>query len=324
MRSIGILISLLCTCFVSAEWLRAQMPASPSSVTRIIPQLPPWSTAPAAQWETQAVPAQRRRINDASGGAVPFDLLDGFLIVVEGRIGPLNHLRFLLDTGVTRTVVDRKVADRLHLLRRPKQVLNYSRSVAVDWATISDVQFGPIQVNTASILIADLADFSELGDADVLVGYDLLHLTNFAFDYNARQVIFTPVKQHSSEASIRPAPDYLTALTVELQVQGHPLCLIVDTGLQGMVLFEDRVVKRIPELRFEGGVEPASFGKHLRAKRKVLRKVHLGTKDRDIRVLLLKDPPEDQVPGIDGFLGIALLNARWIKFNATDNEITWR
>src|SRR5208282_166553 len=77
--------------------------------------------------------------NDERGPkGIPFDLLDGFLIAVEGRIGPLEHLKFILDTGVTRTVLDRKVADRLHLACLPREVLNYNRAVTVEWATISD------------------------------------------------------------------------------------------------------------------------------------------------------------------------------------------
>jgi hypothetical protein len=47
---------------------------------------------------------------------LPFKLSDGLLIVVEGRIGTLGKLKFILDTGATRSVVDRKVADKLHRL----------------------------------------------------------------------------------------------------------------------------------------------------------------------------------------------------------------
>lgn len=265
------------------------------------------------------------RMEKSAGEGVPFKLLNGFLIEVEGRIGPLNHLKFILDTGVTRSVVDQKIADKLQVTTHPKQVLNYNRSAAVKWATFPDVQFGPRHVANVPMLVADLPEFSELArDANALIGFDLLGLSNFTVDYDARKVVFSPFKPAAPSAPVKPGSEHLTELTVELQVQGHPLYLIVDTGLQGMVLFEDRVLKRIPELKFEGDSDPVRFGRHLCAKRRTLPRVHLGTTDRDIRVLVLRGPPENEVPGIDGYFGTALLKARWIEFNIADNNISYR
>jgi len=258
--------------------------------------------------------------------AIPFDLFHGFLIVVEGRIGGLDHLKFILDTGVTRTVLNQKVADKLHVPRRAKQLLNYNRLVTVEWATIPDLEFGPTRVINAPVMVADLLDFSELAsDADALIGYDLLSLGNFAIDYTARRVVFRQRQQNDSSPCITEAPAHLKELTVELRVQGHPVSLIVDTGLQGMVLFEDRV----PQLKFEGEIETVPFGRHLTARSATLRDVNLGSNalrsnDKDLRVFLLKGPPRDQVPGVDGYFGTALLNARWIEFNIADNNISYR
>jgi len=258
--------------------------------------------------------------------AIPFDLTHGFLIVVEGRIAGLDHLKFILDTGVTRSVLDQKVADKLHVPRHAKPVLNYNRRVTVEWATIPDLQFGPRHVINATVLVADLLDFSELAsDADALIGYDLLSLGNFAIDYKARRVLFGQRQQGASSPSITPAPDHLKQLTVELRVQGHPISLIVDTGLQGMVLFEDR----IPQLKFEGNIATVPFGRHLQAKSATLRDVNLGSNalgsnNKDLRVFLLTGPPRDEVPGIAGYFGTALLNARWIEFNIADNSISYR
>jgi len=272
-------------------------------------------------------PSFRGRIYNEEGvpKGIPFNLLHGFLIVVEGRIGRLNHLKFILDTGVTRTVLNRKVADELHLPRYPMQVLNYNRSVAVEWATIPDLQFGPTHVTNVPILVADLPDFSELAsDADTLIGFDLLGLGNFVIDYDTRRVLFRHLQRDASSPSTTPASDHLTELTVELRVQGYPVSLIVDTGLQGMVLFEDRLSRRIPQLKFEGGIETIMFGRHLHARSATLREVNLGSNDKNLRVFLLKGPPHDQVPGIDGYFGTALLNARWIEFNIADNNISYR
>lgn len=63
-----------------------------------------------------------------------FELRQSFLIVVDGRIGPLEHLKFILDTGASHTVVSRKIADQLALLREAGSVINFQRRLPVEWA----------------------------------------------------------------------------------------------------------------------------------------------------------------------------------------------
>ena len=43
---------------------------------------------------------------------IPFALHRGFAIVVRGSIGTAKNLNFLIDTGVSPSVVDRRVARR--------------------------------------------------------------------------------------------------------------------------------------------------------------------------------------------------------------------
>ena len=61
--------------------------------------------------------AQSSQNPDATSNDVsyemPFELRDGFLVVFEGRIGDLQKLKFVLDTGASQSVVDRRVARRI-------------------------------------------------------------------------------------------------------------------------------------------------------------------------------------------------------------------
>src|ERR1043165_5906015 len=77
---------------------------------------------------------------------VPFTLSQGFLITVEGRIGPLSRLKFILDKGTTRSMVDRKIAEKLALTRHPSQLFEFDRVVATEKTTLPDVQVGPVEV----------------------------------------------------------------------------------------------------------------------------------------------------------------------------------
>ena len=252
---------------------------------------------------------------------IPFRLNHGFLIVVEGRIGNLHGLKFILDTGTSTSVLDRRIADKLHLSRQPHQVVNYGEIVGVESATIPDVQFGPVEATDKNMLIADLAKFSDFArDADAVIGVDLLQLNNLTFDYNTRRVTFSPIDHMIQDAHMGPTP---LTFTVDVQVQGHRVCLILDTGLNGVVLYEDRIRAHVPELRVEAGVKNVTFGGRMNAKLVTLPDMALGPKAMDGRVLLMKVPSGAKIDDIDGYIGISAFNTMRITFNFDSRTITW-
>jgi predicted aspartyl protease len=252
---------------------------------------------------------------------LPFKLYEGFLYVVEGRIGPVGNLKFVLDTGVIHSVVDRRVAKRLQLALRPAQVLNVNKTVAIGRARFPCVQFGPVRVRDISMLVADLTHFSEFTThIDALIGMDLLRLNNLTIDNEAKKLLFDPVDQAVFDVATKTDPRCMTA---EVFLQNHPVRLIVDTGLQGILVYEERVQQRLPELTVEGKTE-VDIGRRLRAKELANVSVRVGPIEIDSKVWLVKGPPENVLPGIDGFLGISLLKARWMRFNFATNTLSWQ
>ena len=88
--------------------------------------------------------------------AIPFQLRSGFLILVEGRIGALTPLKFILDTGATHTVVDRRIADKLSLPRQQGKVLNFDRYAKVQWTNLPELQLGPLRAQDVHVMVDDL------------------------------------------------------------------------------------------------------------------------------------------------------------------------
>ena len=196
---------------------------------------------------------------------LPFELLDGFLIVVEGRIAQLKGLRFVLDTGVSYSVVDRRVAERLNVRRRPGRVFNFDKDVPIEWANVSEAQFGPVEVHNASMMVADLVNLPRFNvHADAIIGLDLLcGGREMLIDYEARRVIFRGNNGVIDTSALRWPP----FLTIDALVQGHSLRLMVDTGMKGILLYEDRLRKRFPNLRLEdekGWGTRGVFARHAR------------------------------------------------------------
>jgi predicted aspartyl protease len=259
--------------------------------------------------------------SSAANLGMQFQLYSGYLIVVEGRIDSLKGLKFVLDTGTTRSILSKKIADKLALLRHPAQLQNFDKTVPLESATVSEVQFGPVDALNKEMSIMNLGKFSEYAShIDAVIGLDLLQLNNLTFDYNLRRVLFEPIDSNIQGAQKGLEP---MCFTVKINVQGHLIRLILDTGVEGVLLYEDRVRAQVPRLRVDAGIKNVTIGGRMSGKLATLPEMHLGETLMDGRVLLIKSPPVDKIDGIDGCIGIALFHATRITFNSALKTIRW-
>jgi hypothetical protein len=248
----------------------------------------------------------------------PFELGNSFLIVVEGHLGRLNGLKFILDTGASRSVVDRSVAEKFALRRRPGKIFNFDKYIPAQLAEFPEVQFGPVKVKGATLMIADLFKSSRLAEhVDAIIGLDLLCASRgLLIDYEARRVFFR------SNLSDNPTPGQCPpSLTATIMIQGHPVRLVVDTGMEGILLYENKIRKRFPQLRLEEEVKGVQVG-YLRVKQAKLPGVWLGSSELAPTVSLLKCPA-NELGDIDGYLGPRALNARQVEFNFEAKTLVW-
>ena len=265
--------------------------------------------------------ANQRQPQSVPERELPFRISNGYLILAEGAIGTRTHLKFLLDTGASMSIVDSKIADGMKLHREPTQSFSFDRKLAWDQAAIPEVRFGPITAKNTVMLVGPLAKYSEFArNVDAIIGLDLLHLCDFTVDYAAKKIVF-----HSSAAESPQVGDKaLTGgLTLLIQIQGHPVRLIVDTGFPGILLFEERVFAKVPELKTTRNVSRVTLGERLHAKATTLRDVAIGPTSRDTSVLLAQAPPAEMLPGIEGVAGIAALKARRVHFNFIERTLSW-
>jgi predicted aspartyl protease len=258
-------------------------------------------------------------VKPAVSPIVPFELVSGFLVVVNGRIGDLDGLKFILDTGATRSVIDRKVADRLGLPRRAGAVLNFERRIPVGWTDIPELQVGPLRAEGVRLMVVDLAKYFELAKhADGIIGLDLLSRSNkFTIDYRRRVVSL----QLSEEGLANRAPS--ACFLVPLVIQGKRMQAMVDTGLQGIVLYKNGLRKQLPKLRVEGGATNVAMGP-LPATQIRVPGVQIAGADVVATVLLIDDPDGGALPEIDGYLGPAFLRAERIEFDFVRGVLRWQ
>jgi len=251
---------------------------------------------------------------------VPFQLRCGFLIVVEGRVGSLAPLKFILDTGATRTVIDSKLAQKLSLSRRKGQLLNFDRSVKVDRTNLPELQLGSLTVRNLPVIVGDLKHLSGFAEGvDAIIGLDLLRASqSLLIDYQKGVVTFRT-----------PSPDVLKdakhaqVLTIQLPIQGQPVHLIVDTGLQGLLLYQDRVRRHLPELKLSGTISQAHVGR-LTGQTATLAGIRVGSGELQSSALLLRHAPDSLPYDLDGYLGTEALHAQMIELDFASNTLRWQ
>ena len=249
---------------------------------------------------------------------IPFQLVSGFLVVVNGQIGDLEGLKFIVDTGASYTFIDRKVADRLKLPRRPGKTTNFDRDVPVDWAVIPELRIGPLRNGALRVMIAKLGEYSEFAEnVDGIIGLDVLSRSEkFIIDYEKHTISWELAGEPDSR---RPSPAYFV---IPFVVQGFPMHLILDTGFQGILLYKDRLRKGLPDLRTQGKPIEVDFGR-LQTTQVKLPGVRLVGQETVATVFLTDGPEPGGLPGVDGYLGIASLKAKRVEFDFAARLLRW-
>jgi hypothetical protein len=265
--------------------------------------------------------ARKDSLPKSKNDELSFQLLSGYLLVVDGSIGSLHGLKFILDTGATHSAVSSKVADLLELRRLTGRVFNIDKMVKTDWAAVPELEFGPIRANQAPVMVTDLDYFKSLGShVDAVIGLDLLRQKNFSIDFADKKVRFGQMEtgRHST-----PMVSDDISLKVEAEANGRLLHLILDSGAPGPMMYEERLENRAVEY----SVEEEDYGNRvngiLRLTRARVRRLQLGGRDIDHTVFLTHSPAKGELDGVDGFLGLTALKARRINFDFETNTLSW-
>jgi len=251
---------------------------------------------------------------------IPFELVSDFLVVVKGRIGKLDGLSFILDTGTTNSVVDQKLANRLRLQTRKGTILNFDRRMPVEWANIPELQVGNLRATGLRVQVLNLAEYSEFAQkVDGIIGLDLLNRSRkLTIDYEQRIVSFQLAGDGTGE---RPLSGYHL---VPLVVQGLPLRVLLDTGLQGILLYRARLREGLPNMRTEGKPANIAVMGRIQGVQAKLPGVQIGGGPEITVTVWLIDSSGDSPPGIDGYLGPTSLHAKRLEFDFGAKVMRWQ
>jgi predicted aspartyl protease len=266
-----------------------------------------------------AHPCAQELVQPAASSTIPFELVAGFLVVVTAQIGDLEGLKFILDTGATHSLIDRKIARKLKLPRTAGQVMNFDRLISVDWTDIPELRIGPMRSPALRVMVVKLGEYSEFAEhVDGIIGLDLLSRTKkFSIDYE-KKVLFLQLPETGSAE--RPLS---ACFVIPVVVQGVAIDLAVDTGLQGVLLYKNKLRKRLPQLHMEGESTTVAMGR-LRGTQVKLAGVRIAGAEIGTTFTLIDDPIEDDLHGVDGIVGTAFLHAKRIEFDFDAGVLRWQ
>jgi Aspartyl protease len=249
---------------------------------------------------------------------VPFALYQHHLIVTKGSIGPLNGLSLLIDTGTIPSMVDSRIARKLHLQAEPSMLVAFGQRVAIQSTILNGFRIGARQPGTVSAGVSDLS-YLEGVRIDAIVGLDVLARTSFSIDYQKRVLRFSPVGR---EESVAPLELVWPFLTVRMTIAGQQVRMLVDTGSSDLVLFKSRMPAVLSHAPWRGDktVQYASGGARLQ--RLELRQVRLGARTWErLPAWALDRLPDRYPPSIAGVLGVLALDCQRVQFDFERNEL---
>ncbi len=260
----------------------------------------------------------------ANQTGLPFVLHGGFSIVVRGSIGGLKGLNFIIDTGAVPSVVDSRLSRRLGLRGQLDQVSVFARTVPAQRVVLPDVDLGPIHAVGVEALAQDLSFIERMLGVriDALIGLDVLGRRSFSIDYAAGLLRFDPVPDAAEVWSDLAEGD--SYAVVEIELNGVPVRLMVDTGVKHIILFESRAQGLFAREGIQSVQISSNIGGTVHLKQIETPSARLGQTSLAVGSVFLLETPADLSFAIDGLLGVAALRPERVDFNFERRAIGWK
>ncbi|MEH6790998.1 retroviral-like aspartic protease family protein [Parasphingorhabdus sp.] len=170
-------------------------------------------------------------------------------VSIEGK-GPFS---FVIDTGAERTVISRRVADKLALEREdPAMLMSIAGTSMVDMVFVPSLTMGRKSYNG---LISPVLAAQHIG-GDGILGLDGLQDQRILFDFLANQIVI----ENADESRSRPTSREIVVtakrrsgqlIFTDATVSGIKVNVIVDTGAQVSIAnrkLHKRLLSRAKEL----------------------------------------------------------------------------
>jgi hypothetical protein len=252
---------------------------------------------------------------------LPMNVVGGYLIVVKGSIGDRHTLNFLLDTGATTSAIDRKLAERLNLATRSSQMVNFDKTLQVQWCMLPELVYGPERAANIKVVVEDLRYLRTSGAAvDGVIGWDLLRRHSFRLDFANKRVVFGATS--ATEGHSVPSRETPLCLAVPIDLDGRELWMIADTGMRGAMFYRPQL--EATSYQWRASISGRGVAGSVESQLALVPRLRIGTRDLDRQVYVVRPPNSAVLDGIAGYLGIASLKAKQVTFDLDRGVLSWQ
>jgi predicted aspartyl protease len=245
---------------------------------------------------------------------------DDSLVIVEGSVGELDHLTFVLDTGSHRTAIDDEVARRLKVVGAPDEVESFGARAAAERVEVPPIRIGPMRVANLKVLAMDLDGLARVVGVrpDAIVGLDVLLGSCFTVDYRTRTLTFERAAEWDFSIPLDARRRYPI---VEVLIDGATYRLLVDTGSEQIVIFENAMPLRngiaaAAETRADH-INGTTFFRQFTA-------ASVRLPNLELRGLPVFVSPAGEERGYDGLFGPRSLRSRRLQFDLERMVLSWQ
>ena len=251
-------------------------------------------------------------------GQVPFRLIDGWAIVLDGTLGGIPHKTMLIDTGAVPSAINIKLAKQLGLTGSHSELSLMNRSISVERVRVPEVRLGIIAVEALQMVAMDLGRIEQALDTpiDAVIGLDLLAQQNFSLDYCRKRLDFgksaSAIGAMAFEMREEGGGIYIL---VPLESDGERLEVLLDTGTKDLLLFDRRLRGGLRQLRFRAQDFNLNAGGKDRLSAVKIPSVKMGPLTRRKQTAYVWATPEDHLRSFDGLLGPVAFGATVVAFD---------
>lgn len=252
--------------------------------------------------------------------SVPFELLRGHLVIVEGTIGALSGRRMVFDTGSSPTILDAAIARQLGLEGPASRLEMFNGDSLARTSVLPALMLGPVTAKSLPVLVADLSFVQrDVGvRIDAIIGLDVIR-TSFVIDYEEKVIRFGALPALHESVPFETAPPLVT---VKMEIQGQPARVLVDTGASGLLLF--RKEHRFDLLSIIRTQTANNISGAFQREQVEISHVRLGELDLGRRTAYLASARESVSRDYDGLMGIPALGMKQIAFDFERGVISWK
>jgi predicted aspartyl protease len=251
---------------------------------------------------------------------LPFHLYQGYLVIVEGRIGNLDHQNLLIDTGTSPSMIDKSTAEKLALKGTMGGISLFNKNLAAERVVLPGLQIGGLQRRNLQVMVAD---FSKIANGmgthlDGVIGLDVLGARSFTIDYKKQHISFH-ASHESHSASFSAGPQFIT---VNFNTGNRELHLLVDTGTPHLVIFK----RALDDLEYEWS-STTGTGQNISGlvsyRNIVLPKAALGAENVGPQRASVVIDQKNVEAGYDGLIGLSLLRPSQLSFDFDHQLLGW-